>query len=175
MNESIWKLAAYSAFISLLAIGGLNTVLPEFYRFVVIEHGFITPAQFSAFVALGQASPGPNFLLVTVVGYHIAGLAGALILTLAFCIPTALLTYWTVGFGRRTGDRPWKRMLRLGLAPLTVGLVLSSGYVVTKAAPAGSIGYAVTAAAALVAATTRLNPLWVLVIAAAIGAVASAL
>lgn len=169
--DAIWRLIGYSAMLSLLAIGGLNTVLPEFFRYVVVEQKLLTPAQFTAYVGLGQAAPGPNFLLVTLVGYHIAGLFGAFAVTLAFCVPSALVAYLTVGIGKRTGDRPWKRVLRLGLAPLTVGLVLASGYVITLAAPAGAIGYSITALAALVASTTRLNPLWLLAAAGIAGGI----
>ena len=50
---------------SLLAIGGGITVVPEMHRLMVEQHHWLTEAQFSASIALAQASPGPNILLVT--------------------------------------------------------------------------------------------------------------
>ncbi len=170
MDESFWSLVGYSAFLSMLAVGGLNTVLPEFFRYVVVEHRLLTAAELSAYVGLAQAAPGPNFLLVTLVGYHFGGFLGALALTLAFCVPPTVLAYFTVGIGRRTGNAAWKRVLMSGLAPLTLGLIFASGYVVTLAAPAGAIGYGLTAIAAVVVVATKLNPLWVLAAAGVIGA-----
>jgi len=39
-------------------------------------------------------SPGPNVLIVTLIGYSVAGVAGALVATLAMCGPTAILAYY---------------------------------------------------------------------------------
>jgi chromate transporter len=34
--------------------------------------------QFADMFAIAQVTPGPNVILVTLIGYHVAGLAGAL-------------------------------------------------------------------------------------------------
>ena len=44
------------------------------HRYLVSDMGWLTDAQFTASIAIAQASPGPNLLFVTVMGWQIAGL-----------------------------------------------------------------------------------------------------
>ena len=55
------------------------------------------------------------------------------------------------------------------MAPLTVGLILASGYILARAADQGWSGYAVTAATVALVLTTKLHPLWLLGAAAVLG------
>jgi chromate transporter len=51
---------------------------------------------------LAQLTPGPNVIVVTLIGHHVAGLAGALVATaaddtwvaVAMTVATALVTSW---------------------------------------------------------------------------------
>lgn len=69
------------AVLSLLAVGGVTSVLPEVHRVVVDVHGWLTDAEFTRMFALAQANPGPNMLIVTLIGWRVAGLPGALTAT----------------------------------------------------------------------------------------------
>ena len=73
--------------LSLLAFGGTNSVIPEMQRQVVEVHGWVTPQEFAALFALAQAAPGPNMLVVTLIGWRVAALPGALVTTLAVAAP----------------------------------------------------------------------------------------
>ena len=48
------------------------------------------------------------------------------------------------------------------MAPLTVGLVCASGYLVTRSANDSVTAYALTAVIVLLVMTTRINPLWLI-------------
>ena len=74
---TLLALAAIFAQLSLLAFGGGNTILPEMQRQVTQVHPWLTPQEFAALFALAQAAPGPNMLISTLIGWRIAGLAGA--------------------------------------------------------------------------------------------------
>jgi chromate transporter len=69
----------------------------------------------------------------------------------------------------RFRDRPWQQIVRLGLAPLTIGLVIAGGYVMARAADTGWQSAAVTAAAVALMLATRINLLWILVAGGALG------
>ena len=84
--------------LSLVAVGGATTVLPELQRQVVDVHGWMGLHSFGALFALGQAAPGPNVLVFTLVGWQVAGPAGAAAATLGVLLPSSLLT-WFVGGG----------------------------------------------------------------------------
>jgi chromate transporter len=77
----------------LLAVGGGNSVIPEMHRYAVDVQHWLTDRQFPDSFALAQLTPGPNLIIVTLIGYHVAGIAGAVVATSAMCGPTSLLAF----------------------------------------------------------------------------------
>ena len=73
-------------------------------------------------------------MIVTLIGYHVAGLTGALVATLAMCGPTAVLAYFLGRTWDRFKDAPWRIAVQAGLVPISVGLVGASAIVLTRAA-----------------------------------------
>jgi len=169
MKGPLGALFVQFATLSLLAFGGANAVVPEIHRQSVDIHHWMTDREFAALFALAQAAPGPNFLISTLVGWKAAGLAGALLATAAMCAPSCLLTYWVAKVWDRNRDAPWRIALGAGLAPVTVGLVSASAWLLAGAADHGWRLAIVTAATAVASLLTRLNPLWWLGAAAALG------
>ncbi|MGA0599454.1 chromate transporter [Caulobacter sp. KR2-114] len=159
------------AILSLMAFGGANAVVPEIQRQAVGVHHWMTDKDFAALFAIAQASPGPNFLIATLVGWKAAGLAGALTATAAMCAPSCLLTYWLVKAWDRYRETRWRNAIAAGVAPVTVGLIASSALVLVRAADHGWKLGIITAATAAVSYFTKYNPLWCLAIAGGLGAV----
>jgi chromate transporter len=87
-------LAIQFAVLSLLAVGGANALVPELHRQAIDVHGWMSARQFADMFAIAQVPPGPNVILVTLIGYHVAGLAGALVATAAMCGPSCLVAYF---------------------------------------------------------------------------------
>jgi len=169
MIAVLLSLAAIFSELSLLAFGGGNTILPEMQRQVVDLHHWMTAQDFSAMFALAQAAPGPNMMIVTLIGWRVAGWAGVLVTTLAKFGPSSILTGLTLHAWRRFKDAPWRRIVQAGLAPMTVGLVSASAWLITRSSDHGwSLGV-ITAVGALLIFKTRLHPLWVLAGGALIG------
>ena len=79
---------------SLFAVGGANSAIPEMHWVAVDVHHWMDDRQFADVFAISQLSPGPNVLIVTLIGYSVAGVSGALAATLAMCGPTAILAYY---------------------------------------------------------------------------------
>ncbi|HEY7851537.1 MAG TPA: chromate transporter, partial [Caulobacteraceae bacterium] len=98
-----------------------------------------------------------------------AGIPGALIATAAMCAPSCLLTFWVVKVWDRFREAPWRSVVAAGLAPVTVGLVVSSAWLLSRAADLQWRLAVVTAATALIAGVSKVNPLWCLAGAAALG------
>jgi chromate transporter len=162
-------LAAHFALLSLVAIGGANVVVPDIHRFVVEGQGWMSGPEFAQLFAIAQAAPGPNVIVVTLIGWQVAGFAGALVATAAMTGPTCLLTYGVSRVWDRFRDKPWRKAVQAGLVPITVGLVLATGYILTRAADHDAAAYALTAATAIILVATRLNPLWLLAAGAVLG------
>lgn len=155
--------------LSLFAVGGAAAAIPEIHRIAVDINHWMTDTQFADAFAISQLSPGPNVLIVTLVGYQVAGVAGALVATLAMCGPTAALSFTVSGLLRRAGNSPWPALIQAALVPLSIGLMAASGLILAFAADGTVAAAALTIAAAVVAAATRLNPAWLLVAGGVLG------
>jgi chromate transporter len=171
--KALWAtlgaLALQFATLSLVAFGGANAVIPEIHRQSVQVHHWMTDKDFAALFAIAQAAPGPNFLISTLIGWKVAGLAGALVATAAMCAPSCFLTFWIAKAWDRYRHTRWRIAVGAGIAPVAVGLVFSSAYVLVRAADPGWRFAAVTAVSAAFAYFTKLNPLWCLAGAALLG------
>jgi chromate transporter len=170
MPPVLVELAVQFLVLSLLSIGGANAIIPEMHRRAVdIEH-WMTDADFAQMFALSQAAPGPNVLIVSLIGWKVAGVTGAFVAMGSMCAPSSMLTYYVAHVWDRFRDHPLRIAIQRALAPVTVGLVLASGYVLTRATDHDWRMFAVTAATALTTLATRVHPLWLLAAAAALGA-----
>ena len=169
MSVGLLRLSATFAVFSLLAIGGVNAVVPEIQRQVVELNGWISSGEFAGLFALAQAAPGPNMLIVALIGWKLAGFMGALVCTLAICGPSSLLAYWAAKLWRRFHATRARRVIERGLAPITVGLVLASGGLLARSADGDWRTYTFTALTTVLMLRSRLNPLWLLTGAAIAG------
>ena len=162
MMETLIALAVIFSQLSLLAFGGGNTILPEMQRQVVEVHHWMPASEFSALFALAQAAPGPNMMVVTLVGWHVAGWAGMLVTSLAKFGPSSIVTILAMHAWNRFKDRPWRRVAQKGLVPVTAGLVAASALLIAKSSDTSWLAWGITGACAGLAFKTRIHPLWLL-------------
>ena len=172
MIQTLIALALIFSELSVLAFGGGNTILPEMQRQVVEIHQWMSAEEFSALFALGQAAPGPNLMVVTLVGWHVAGWAGMLVTTLAKFGPSSILTIFALHAWERFKDKPWRRVVQAGLLPVTAGLVAASAALIAHASDTNLLLAAITAVVALLGSATRIHPLWLLFGGALVGLLA---
>ena len=169
MTGLLPKLAVTFGTLSLLSIGGANATLPEIHRQVVERLHWMDDATFAGLVAIGQTAPGPNVLIVSMIGWHMAGLAGLLVVTAAIVLPSSLLAFALGRVMTRFESNRWIGLTRRALAPIAIGLMLASGIVMTRAAYAGVLTLAIVAIMTVLVATTRMSPLWGIAAGAALG------
>ena len=110
------ELTLYFMLLSLISVGGMPSVLPELQRYVVDVKGWITPPEFIQIFAVGQAAPGPNILIASLVGWKVAGLAGALLALFAMCGPSAVLAWWVDDLWVRFKDSSWRKAAQRAIA-----------------------------------------------------------
>jgi chromate transporter len=163
--ELAWRCAS----LSLVAIGGINAILPEVHRVVVDVEHWMSSAEFAELFALAQLAPGPNAMIVALVGWKAAGVPGALVATAAICGPSSLLCYAALHWWQRLRDSPVRGIVQRGLAPVAIGLIFASGYTLAQGADRTLVAVALTVIAAAAIAFTKVNPVWVLAAAALVG------
>lgn len=160
MNPTLaLQIAMVFGLASLQSVGGGNAIIPELQAQTVVQHGWLTPQQFADSFAIAQVAPGPSSLVVTLLGYRIAGIGGALLATVAMLLPASLLMAVVARVWSGTADRRWHAVLEAGLAPVAVGLVASSGLVVGRSVDASAMQWGISAAATLALVATRTSPL----------------
>lgn len=155
--------------LSLVAIGGAATILPELQRQVVEVHGWMGAPEFGALFAIGQAAPGPNVLVCTLVGWQVAGPVGAAAATAGILLPSSVLTWFVEGAWHRFRERPWRRAIQAGLVPVTVGLVTAAAALLARATTTGVVAGTLTVMVALATLRTKLHPLVLLAAGAVLG------
>jgi chromate transporter len=168
-GNPILTLVSTFGLMSLFAVGGANAAIPEMHRVAVDVQHWMTDKQFADAFAISQMSPGPNVLIVTLIGYSVAGLAGALVATLAMCVPTAVLAYCVSRVLARSSHSRWPAIIQAALVPLSIGLMGASGLILALASDRTWAGALVTTVAAVLAFATRLNPLWLLLAGGCLG------
>jgi chromate transporter len=176
--------------LSMLSISGAITTVPDMQRYLVAQHGWLTDAQFTSSVAIAQAAPGPNVLFVGLMGWNVGlnagggidggphawmlGLLGLSVTLLGILLPSTTLTYVTTRWAHRNRTRRDVRAFKQGMAPVVVGLLISTGWILA-AGNQGTLAppwhlWLVAGAAALIVWRTRIHLLWLLGAGAALGA-----
>ena len=154
---------------SLFAVGGANSAIPEMHRVAVDVQHWMNDKQFADVFAISQLAPGPNVLIVTLIGYSVAGVAGAVVATLSMCGPTAILAYYVSRLLQRSSHSRWPAIIQAALVPLSIGLMGASGLILAMTSDRTWVAGLITASAAVLAFATRVNPLWMLLAGGAFG------
>src|ERR1044072_4546380 len=77
--------------LSLVSFGGGQSIIAGLQHQTVDVLGMLTPRAFTDFYAISRAAPGPGTLILALIGWHLDGLFGALVATLAIFLPSSLL------------------------------------------------------------------------------------
>ncbi|HEX3862473.1 MAG TPA: chromate transporter [Stellaceae bacterium] len=162
-------LVSHLTLLSLISFGGIPAALPDL-RDYVIAHQWMTDQDFANCFAVVQAIPGPNMILLTsFIGWQVGGLPAAIAAGLATFVPSCALCFASFQVWDRFRDTGWQPIVRRGLAPVTIGLVVAGGFVVARAGDTGWASAALTVAAGALLLVTRVNPLWIIAAAGVIG------
>jgi chromate transporter len=121
------------ALMSLFAVGGANSAIPEMHRIAVDFQHWMNDRQFADIFAISQLSPGPNVLIVTLILYQVAGIVGAMAATVAMCSPTAVLAYYVSRLLAQSSHSRWPAIIQAALVPLSVGLMGAGGLILAAA------------------------------------------
>jgi chromate transporter len=144
--------------LSVMAVGGGTAVLPEMKALTVNGYHWLSAEQFGQVYSLGQLAPGPNMLMVSVIGYRVAGYAGAVAAIVGFFLPAGLIMFFCGRIWDRFADSPWKVAIQRGLAPLTIGLMLAGTWVLAKTVILGPMTAAIAVVVTAILLVKHINP-----------------
>ena len=180
------NLFLYYISISLLAVGGAIATAPDMHRFLVERQGWLTDLQFNASIAIAQAAPGPNVLFIALLGWNVginaggagpagwaSGALGMVLSMVGIMLPSTTLTWLATRWGHRNRERRSVRAFKQGMAPVVIGLLLATAWLLGSAQSNPATDWALwllTAVCALLVWRTRLHLLWLLGAGALLGA-----
>jgi chromate transporter len=159
------KLSAFS----LIAFGGVNALLPVLFNLAVNQEHWIDVQTFSDYFAIAQAAPGPNFMTVTLLGWHVHGVIGALVATLAIAWPSSILIFYLQRLILGMKDPLKKQAIQYAAAALAIGLVLSSAWQIALQINQSVAAYLLTIGTIAITLFTRWYPLYLITLGAALG------
>lgn len=113
------------ALLSVFSFGGANAILPQMHADVVDHQHWVSSEQFARFWALGGLVPGPTLTVGSLIGYAVAGLAGAAVATIALFVPAGLIVYALGSAWDRLREHPWRNRVAAAIAPVVLGLIWS--------------------------------------------------
>lgn len=160
------------AYLSLLTVGGGLAAFPELRTLTVDRYHWLTDTQLIHLYSLGQVAPGPNMMMVTAVGERVAGVAGALLVIIAFFGPTGILTLATGRLWTRLEGWRWREPIQRGLAPVAVGLLLAGSISLARGALTTWTGGAIAVVVFALLISARINPAFLVLCGAVVGLVA---
>jgi chromate transporter len=161
-DNLLWRIAVTFASLSFVAVGGVTAALPGIHRQVVNVQGWMNDTTFANLYALAQAAPGPNVIVVGLIGWHITGLAGLAVAMLAMVVPSSILALIVGRIVHRHANTSWIVVAKTGLVPVTIGLILAGGVVMARAADRSILKVIITLAAAIFVLRCERNPAWAL-------------
>lgn len=165
--------------LSMLSFGGAISTSADMQRYLVADRAWLSQARFSDAIALGQAAPGPNVLFVALLGWQLgmntgsigAALAGVALTMLGILLPSSVLTYLVAQWGHRNRELRAVRAFRLGMAPVVIGMLLATSWMLAGTGLERAWPFWLLAAlSCLVLWRTRVHLLWLLGAGALLGA-----
>src|SRR4051812_29137567 len=136
-GDTLIALALVFAPLSLLSFGGGNAVLADIAQQAVTVQGWTSEREFADLFALSRAAPGPGSMLAALIGWKAAGIGGAIVATVAFYVPSAILVFAAARLWGHWRGSVWHTAVERGMAPVAAGLFLSGGIAVLRASPGG--------------------------------------
>ncbi|MDL5035021.1 chromate transporter [Comamonas resistens] len=188
MQAMDWlHLLSYFLSLSLMAVGGAIATAPDMHRFLVGGNHWLTDTQFTSSIAIAQAAPGPNVLFIALLGWNVGlnagggsgavawslGALGVAVCMIGILLPSSLLTWQASRWGQRNRDKRGVRAFKQGMAPLVIGLLLATGWLLGSASGNPARDWRVwllSLACTLLVWRTRIHLLWLLAGGALLGA-----
>jgi chromate transporter len=183
---SWWDVFLHFMAVSLMAVGGAVTVIPEMHRHLVHNNAWMSDEQFAASIAIAQSAPGPNILVIAMMGWHIGinsvtglgaqyawGIFGMVLAMIGVMLPSSVLTFSTAHWVQANQFSAKVIAFKQGLAPLVIGAILATSWLISATNASWQEDWALwlcTVISVLLVWKTKVHILWLLLVGAILGA-----
>lgn len=123
-TAGIWDIFWYFLKIGSVLFGSGYVLIAYIQQDLVNNFGWLTGQQLLDSIAIGQMTPGPLSTTVTVVGYIVAGVPGAIIGTFGFFLPSFVLVILTAPLIPRMRRSPFLSAFLSGINAGVIAAIL---------------------------------------------------
>lgn len=116
--------------IGAVSFGGGYAMIP-FFETEMVSHNWVSLADYVKVIAIAQVVPGPFAVdSSSYIGFKAAGIIGALVATLALCIPSFMASVIITKFYTQFKSNKYVNALLMGVRPAVLGLLISAAYII---------------------------------------------
>ena len=163
--------------IGMFSFGGGYAAMPLIQGQVVTTHGWLTMSEFTDLITISQITPGPIAVnSATFVGLKIAGIPGAVVATVGCILPSCIIVTILARLYLKYRNLDLLKGVLKSLRPAVVAMIASAGILILKNAFWGSAEsisltgtewsmVVIFGICVLLLRKTKLNPIWVMVLA----------
>jgi chromate transporter len=141
-ENTLLALVTILAPLSVASIGGASSVYAPLQYQTVDVHHWLTGHEFVDLFAIARVTPGPGTMMATLIGWKVAGLAGALVATAALFLPATVLCFFVSRVWNRYRGKPWHEAFERGLAPIGAGLLFAGVLAILRIGSSGPLAWA---------------------------------
>ncbi len=163
--------------IGFFGFGGGYAMLSLIQNEVVVQHGWLTSAQFADIVAVSQITPGPIVInSATYIGYEVAGFWGSVIATFAVSLPALTIMILITRLFLRLHNNRIVAGAVAGMRPTVIGMILAASLLLMFPESRDAQSFIdvwswVLFAACIVGLWRKVNPILIIILSAVAGVV----
>src|SRR5258708_5933554 len=175
-SSTLTQLILYFLKLGTIGFGGPIALAAYMERDLVEERHWITETDYKQGLALAQLAPGPLAAQLAIyLGYVHSGILGAMLVGLAFILPSFLMVLVISAAYVQFGGLRWMQALFYGIGAAVIGIIIRSAYKLTKREVGKKrLLWAIYIVMALVTAITRTEIAWLFILSGLIAVAAYA-
>ncbi len=182
-----WQLFVSYLKIGFFGFGGGYAMLSLIQNEVVVQHQWMTNAEFADIVAVSQITPGPIAInSATYVGYTVGvqsgsvwdGILGAVIATFAVCLPALTIMLLITRYFLRLKNNPLIEGAMRGMRPVVIGMIAAAALMLIfpHGGTSGEQNFIdgwswLLFGGVLLGSWRKINPIWLIILSAVAGIV----
>lgn len=170
-DQILLKIVSVFSGISLSLFGGGYVMIPIMQSLFVTELKWLSNQEFIDSIAFSQLTPGPILVSAFFTGYKLAGIAGAVLATLAIFLPSAMLMIIVAKIFRQNVDSVLMKNALAGIKPVVVGMILVSAIKLFFSVAYTPVSIVLFFAAFILSFRFKFNPVYLILIALMVGVV----
>ena len=169
-------LLKYFVYLGSLGFGGPVALVGYMQRDLVEQRRWFTREDYMKSLALAQLAPGPLAAQVAIcLGYVHSRVAGATLVSLAFILPSFIMTLVISWLYVRFGGLAWMQAAFYGVGAAVIGIIVLAAYKLAKLTMAkDKLQWAIFAVLAVVTAWTESEIVWLFLLSGVVAMVAQA-